>query len=121
MLHIYQLEATKLVSDIAHLKEKIHHLRTTLSRVEPSILNQRNTFQQISSLEVNHTRWHGEEKIKMFAKYDIYLKKLQTYIVELEEQRELLHEELKRAEISLYNALQKQQYMQNKILSLKNN
>lgn len=121
MLHIYQLEATKLVSDIAHLKEKIHHLRTTLSRVESSILNQRNTFQQISSLEVNPTLWHGEEKIKMFAKYDIYLKKLQTYIVELEEQRELLHEELKRAEISLYNALQKQQYMQNKILSLKNN
>lgn len=118
MLSVYMTQLATVTNNISFLLNKKEQLRIALNEVNETLSNQRQMLQKISNLEVVTSRWYGEVTEKMLTKYDDYVSQLQTYITNLEQQRDVIQEELHRTETGLYNAYERQRHLKSMISSL---
>src|SRR5699024_1885145 len=90
-----------LKGNIAGLEDKISRLQEASSALETTISNQKDIQSTIDGIEVDESKWKGEEKDTFVEQYDSYVEKLEEFISKTEDQKDIIDEEIERAETSL--------------------
>ncbi|WP_163581071.1 YwqH-like family protein [Gracilibacillus saliphilus] len=105
-------------TNISALEDKITRLQRASSTLSSNITELGSIKSSITSLNIENSRWQGQEKDKFDDRYETYKSSVKNYITKVKEAKETIDEDISRYESTKANYISGLGNLQNTLSSL---